>query len=141
MVGDVKDLSVICSSSSSIVGDVVQTRGDQVGIVSLPQTNVNVQGRGKSRDLHVVCPFSRLAHLLDVVFELFLQLGLGVEARIDASLFGSSSRLAFWVSADIVARHVLAVEVCILLHVLDGGDAKHVVHFLVAVQLVREGVE
>jgi hypothetical protein len=138
VVGNVERLSVILSRA--VVGRVIFTWREKVGKVGLPQANVDVQGRGKGRNLHVVGPLARLAHLLDMVLELLLQLLLGVVGGVDVGGRGGGG-LAFWVSADAVDSHVLAIEVGVCLHVLYGLCPEDLVHFLVAVELVREGVE
>jgi hypothetical protein len=138
VVGNVERLSVILSRA--VVGRVIFTWREKIGKVGLPQANVDVQGRGKGRNLHVVGPLARLTHLLDMVLELLLQLLLGVVGGVDVGGRGGGG-LAFWVSADAVDSHVLAIEVGICLHVLYSLCPEDLVHFLVAVELVREGVE
>ena len=65
MIGDVERWTVVDDRAVSLP-DVVNARGDGVVKISLPQTDVNVEGRCKSRNLHVVGPLSRLSHLLKV---------------------------------------------------------------------------
>lgn len=101
---------------------------------------MDIERRGKGRYLHVVSPFAGLSHLLHMLFELLLQLLLRVVCGIDAS--GQRSRGgAFGVPPHAVDGHVLAVEVCVVAHMLNGRDAKDVVHILVAIELVGQGIE
>lgn len=71
---------------------------------------MHIKGRSKSRHLHVVGPFARLAHLRYMLFELLLQLLLCVVGSVDAS-GQCSGRLAFGIPPHAVDGHVLAVEV------------------------------
>ena len=119
---------------------VIDAWRDQVRVVGLPEADMHVHGGREGRHLHVVGPLAWLSHLLDMVFELLLQLLFRVIGGVDAGERRSRG-LAFGVAADMVDGHVLAVEVCVGLHVLDGGSAEHLVHLLVAVQLVGQGVE
>ena len=75
-----------------------------------------------------------------MLFKLLLQLLIGVACGVK-TVGGSCCSLALGVSSHGVAGHVLAVEVGAVLHVLYGGGAQHLVHVLVAVELVRQGVE
>ena len=93
-----------------VVLRVIDSWREHVSIVSLPEANVHVESRGKGRDLHVVRPFSRLAHLLDVLFKLLLQLCLGVVCSVDACRCGRGGG-AFGVPAQVVHSHVLTVKV------------------------------
>lgn len=141
MVGNVQRLAgVVCSRVG--VGRVACAWGEEVGVVGLPEADVDIEGRGKGGDLHVVGPLAGLAHFFHMVLELLLQLLLGVVACVHAlCCSGGGGRLALGVAADIVDGHVLAVKVCAVLHVLNGGGAQHLVHVLVAVELVGQGVE
>jgi len=138
MVGDVQGLTTIFGSEM-VVGAVVVAGREQIGVVCLPETDVDVESRGKRRDFHVVGPLAGLAHLLDVLFKLQLQLLVGVVGGVDP--LGCCSCLAFGVAAHVVDGHVLAVEVGVLLHVLYSGCPQRLVQPLVATQLVGEGVE
>lgn len=119
MVGNVECLARI-RGYSVVAGHTAGTWREQVGIVSLPEADVHVESRSKSRDFHVVSPLARLAHLLHVLFKLVLQLFLGVIGGVDTS--GSRSRgPAFGVSPDAVDSHVLTVEVGIDSHMFNGS--------------------
>jgi len=138
VVGNVQDLSLV--DSIHVLRVVVDARRDEVGVISLPETDVDIEGRGESRHLHVVCPLAGLSHLLDVFVKLLLQLFFGVDGGLEPC--GARSRgLAFWVSPNIVDSHVLSVEARVVLHVLDGGYPNHLVHLLVTVELIGQGVE
>ena len=121
MVGNVEGLAVI-DSLTSLRGAVVETWGNKVGVVGLPQTHMHIESRGKGRDLHVVGPLAGLAHLLDMVLKLPLQISVGEGGRVGTGVQGGRG-LSLGVTADTVDRHVLAVEVRVILHVLDGGHA------------------
>ena len=138
MVGNMQGLAGILGSEMAVGGVVVAGR-EEVGVVSLPETDVDVESRGKRRDFHVVGPLARLAHLLDVLVKLLLQLVVGVVGGVEP--LGCRSRLAFGIAAHVVDGHVLAVKVCILLHMLYGGYTQRLVQMLVATQLVGQGVE
>lgn len=101
---------------------------------------MHVESRGKGRDLHVVGPFSRLAHLLDMLFELLLQLCFCVVRSVDACRCGRGGG-AFGVPAQVVHGHVLTVEVGVIPHVLNSGVSEECMHLLVAVELVRQSIE
>jgi hypothetical protein len=138
VIGNVKRLSVTGSSGLSILA--VEAWRDEDGEVGLPEANVNIKSGCKSRDFHVVGPLAGLSHLLNMELELPLQLLFGISRRLDGGGQGSGG-LAFGVPANVVHSHVLAVEARVLLHVLDGDCAKHLVHVLGAVELIRQGIE
>lgn len=70
MISDVEGLPVVGSSRLFIL--IIEAWGNEDGKVSLPEANMDMEGRCKSRHLHVVSPFAGLAHLLDMKFELSL---------------------------------------------------------------------
>lgn len=78
-----------------------------------------------------------------MMLKLLLQLLFSVVGGVEAlgGGIGSGGRLAFGIPPHIVDGHVLAVKVCTVPHVLYGGGAQEVVHVLVAVELVGQGVE
>jgi hypothetical protein len=51
---------------------IVKAWRKQVGIVGLPEADVNIESRRKGRHFHVVSPLARLAHLLYMLFKLLL---------------------------------------------------------------------
>jgi hypothetical protein len=121
MICDVECLPIICSSG--VVARSIKYAGrKEVGVVCLPEANVHVEGGCKRRDFHVVCPLAGLAHLLDVLFELLLQLLLCEIRGVDACGHGRRG-LAFGISPHVVHGHVLAVEIRVISHVFDGGRA------------------
>lgn len=101
---------------------------------------MHIQGRSESGHLHVIGPLARLPHLLDMVFELLLQLLLGVVGGIDTSVQRSGG-LAFGIPPYVVHSHVLTVEIRVVSHVLNSRRAQYLIHFLVAIELVGQGVE
>lgn len=140
MVGNVEGLSIV--DGTRLVVLMVEARRDEDGVVSLPKTNMHMEGRSKGRHLHVVSPLARLPHLLDMLLELTLQLLFGAGGSFKSiGGGGGGGRLALWVAADVIHGHVLAVEGCMLLHVLYGLDAEHLMQVLVAVELVGKCVE
>lgn len=142
MVGNVESLAFVVGSGISI-GCRGGAWREEVGVVSLPQADIDIKSRGKGRDLHVVSPLARLTHLLYMVLKLQLQLLFSVVGGVEtlSGGIGSSSRLAFGIPPHIIDGHVLAIKVCTVPHVLYGGGAQDLVHILVAVELVRQGVE
>ena len=138
MVGNVEGLSIV--DGTRLVVLIVEAGRDEDGVVSLPKTDMHMEGRSKGRHLHVVSPLARLPHLLDMLLELALQLLFGAGSGLKSS-GGSGGRLALWVAADVVHGHVLAVEARMLLHVLNGLDAEHFMQLLVAVELVGKCIE
>lgn len=138
VVGNVEGLSIV--DGTRLVVLIVEAGRDEDGVVSLPKTDMHMEGRSKGRHLHVVSPLARLPHLLDMLLELALQLLFGAGSGLKSS-GGSGGRLALWVAADVVHGHVLAVEARMLLHVLNGLDAEHFMQLLVAVELVGKCIE
>lgn len=100
----------IIYSSRVVVGDIECAGREQVGVVCLPEADVDVEGGGEGGNLHVVGPFARLAHLFHMFLELLLQLFFCVIGGVDTS-GGCSSGLAFRISSHVVDSHVLTVEV------------------------------
>lgn len=139
MVGNVQCLAAIVCSRVGIWRVGIAWR-EEVGVVSLPEADVDIEGRGEGGDLHVVGPLARLTHFFYMVLELLLQLLFGIVACVEA-LGSGGGRLAFGIAADIVDGHVLAVKICTVLHVLNGRGTQYLVHVLVAVELVGQGVE
>lgn len=144
MVGNVEGLAFVIGSGINI-GCRGGAWREEVGVVCLPQADIDIESRGKGRDFHVVCPLARLTHLLYMMVKLLLQLLFSVVGGVETLGGGigssSSSRLAFGISPHIIDGHVLAVKVCTIPHVLDGGGTQDLVHVLVAVELVGQGVE
>lgn len=101
---------------------------------------MHIECRGKRRDLHVVGPFARLAHFLNMLFKLLLQLFFCIVCGVDACWLCSGGG-AFRISSQVVHSHVLSVKFRVIPHVLDGGLAEERVHFLVAVKLIRQSIE
>jgi hypothetical protein len=109
MICDVECLPIICSSG--VVARSIKYAGrKEVGVVCLPEANVHVEGGCKRRDFHVVCPLAGLAHLLDVLFELLLQLLLCEVCGVDTRGHGTRG-LAFGISPHVIHGHVLAIEI------------------------------
>jgi hypothetical protein len=71
VVCDVERLPIIYSGGV-ITGSVKYAGRKEVGVVSLPEADVNVESGCKRRDFHVVGPLAGLAHLLDMLFKLLL---------------------------------------------------------------------
>jgi hypothetical protein len=133
VIGNVQNSTVIFGTSFIGVGR------EGVSIVGLPQTNMNIEGRCKGRDFHVVGPLARLAHLLDVQVELPLQLLLRMEACVDTG--GRGGGLAFRIAARGAHGHVLAIEVGIYTHVGDGRVPQCSILVLVAIELVAQCIK
>jgi hypothetical protein len=139
MIRNVECLSTI--DRGGVITWSVECAGrEEIGVVSLPEADVDVKGRCKGGYFHVVGPLARLSHLLHMVFKLLLQLLLGVVCCINARRH-SSRGPAFRVSSHIIHSHVLAIKVRVVSHVFDGCSPQDLVHLLVAVELVGQGVE
>lgn len=138
MISDMECLAVIYSGV--VTWSVVCAGRKEIGVVGLPQTDMHIESGCKCRHFHVVSPLAGLAHPLHVLFKLLLQLLLCEVCGVDAGGHGSGG-LAFRVSSHVVYGHVLAVEVCIVSHMLDGSRPQDLVHVLVAIELVGQGVE
>lgn len=111
-------------------------------VVRLPETDMHVHCGGKGGDFHVVGPLARLSHLHHMSFKFLLQLFLGVEVKVDRR--GSSSPVlgpALGIASARIDDHVLAVEIGVVPHVGYRRVSQCEVLSLMAIQLVRQGVE
>lgn len=120
-------------------------RGDDVGKIAVIDLDIDLVGRAKGRDLHVIAVSTTLGHLDKMGLEHALNL-LGrrhgrymeVLSRIGASIL--ALRVA---SRATVGRHVdkLLVIIGVFAHVLDHSCSDLLVLALITVKLIRQGIK